>query len=182
MNSRKRLLLTTTLISSLVLIPKLYANEVKDTKPLAPPNAHAEMKAASGSKVSGTIDITESNAGIKIQYKLSGLNKNGKHGFHIHENGDCSSADAKSAGGHYHKLDESGGTSSNNPARYAGDMPEIKADKKGNAKGSFIVSGLSIDKNIPVLNHAIIIHGAPDDISKPSAPRIACGVITTATK
>jgi len=157
--------------------------QTKDPKPalekLKPKEAHADMQSKSGSAVKGTVHFSEGTQGLEISYDFQGLTKGQKYGFHIHENGDCSSADAKSAGKHYHEVAKTGGTSLDNPQRYAGDLPQITADASGNAKGSVKVSQLTIDKKIPIENRAIILHGGPDDITKKSAPRVACGVIKT---
>lgn len=156
-----------------------FAEELKDTAPL-PPAAEAKLQARSGSKVKGTVQLIEASDGLQVRYKLSGLKKNEKHGFHIHEKGDCSSQDAKSAGPHFMKIADGGGTSSDNPDRYAGDLPEITADAKGNAEGTVRLTHGGLNKASEVLNRAIIVHGGPDDPAKPSAKRIACGVIEKA--
>lgn len=155
------------------------ADEIKDTAPV-PPSVEARLEPKSGSKVKGIVQLTESSNGLQVRYKLSGLAKNGKHGFHIHEKGDCSSKDAKSAGPHFMKIADGGGTSKDNPDRYAGDMPEISADAKGNAEGTVLLSHGGLNKAQEVVNRAIILHGGPDDINKPSAKRVACGVIEKA--
>ncbi len=164
------------LLLTLLLCPTAFADELKDTAPV-PATAKADLKAKSGSTAKGFVQFTESNDGIQVRYKLSGLSKNSKLGFHLHEKGDCSSKDAKSAGPHYKKIEDGGGTSKDNPDRYAGDMPQIQTDANGNAEGVAMLSAGGLNKLSAVTNHAIIVHGGADDISKPSAPRIACGVI-----
>ncbi len=125
----------------------------------------------------GIVQFTESEEGVQVRYKLSGLAKNQKHGFHIHEKGDCSSKDAKSAGPHFKKIEEGGGTSKDNPDRYAGDLQEVESNSEGNAEGTTLLSQGGLTKLTHVKDRAIILHGGPDDITKVSAPRIACGVI-----
>lgn len=166
------------LLAPALLMPAFvaHANEMKDNTPL-PPSAKAELSAKSGSKVKGSVQVSESKEGLQVRYKLSGLEKNSKHGFHIHEKGDCTSADAKSAGPHYMKVETGNGTSTDNPDKYAGDMPEITADAKGNAEGTTLLSHGGLNKIGEVTNRAIIVHGGPDDITKPSAKRVACGVL-----
>lgn len=145
--------------------------------------ARAVMESKSGSKVSGTIIFEETPAKtLRITYKLKGLNKNQNHGFHVHEKGDCSSVDAKSAGTHFSPVAPTGGTSIETPQKYAGDLPMIKADGQGRAEGSFDTNTISLDADHPVLNRAIILHGGPDDPTKPSAHRFACGQIQAVTK
>lgn len=141
------------------------------------PKATATLESKNSSNVKGTVEFSETAEGLQVKYALSGLAKDQNHGFHIHEKGDCSSADAKSAGPHYHKVAETGGTSLDFPGKYAGDLPAIKADAAGRAEGQFLVTGVTIDKVNPIDGRAIIVHGGPDDPTKKSAPRVACGLI-----
>ena len=153
------------------------------TPAAAPAHMHkakADLEAKSGSKIKGTVMFEETTDGLKVSYDMSGLKAGKDHGFHVHEKGDCSSKDGKSAGPHYMKVADSPGTSKENPAKYAGDLPMIKADAKGMAKGEFVVKGLSVDQENPIKDRAIMVHGGPDDVKKPSAPRVACGVIKEA--
>src|SRR5438067_13017177 len=52
-----------------------------------------------GNKVSGTVTFTPVADGVQVHAEIAGLTS-GKHGFHVHEFGDCSAADASSAGAH----------------------------------------------------------------------------------
>lgn len=162
---------TTLLITSAGLALSLNVFAQTEVK------AQATMESRSKSKAAGTINFTQVNDGLKIDYKMTGLKPNGTFGFHIHEKGDCSSADAKSAGSHYHKIAETGGTSKETPGLFAGDLPQIKSDAKGVAEGSVTADKVSLNKTNPVDGLAIMVHGGPDDVTKKSAPRIACGVI-----
>src|ERR1700759_445671 len=62
--------------------------------------AVAVLHPASGSNVMGTVTFTASGDSVKVVADITGLTP-GKHGFHIHEFGDCSAPDATSAGGHF---------------------------------------------------------------------------------
>lgn len=139
--------------------------------------AHAKMISKSGSQVGGSFDFKETNHGLEIKYDLAGLPKNKTLGVHIHEKGDCSSLDAKSAGDHYAKIAPTGGTSLDFPGKYAGDLPPLQSDEFGKASGSFLVAQLSLVSGHTIKDRAIIIHGGPDNINEKSAPRIACGKI-----
>lgn len=139
--------------------------------------AEATLESKSKSKVSGKITFAEVKEGLKVDYKISGLKKDQQHGFHIHEKGDCSAPNAKSAGQHYIEIAPKDGTSLDSPKRYAGDFPQLKADNQGVATGSFVVPLLSVNKTNPIENRAIVVHGGPDDPKQKSPPRIACGVI-----
>lgn len=166
----KSLLLTT---AGLILSVNCYAKD---------PTAQAVLENRSGSKAAGTINFTQTKDDLKIDYKVTGLKANSSFGFHIHEKGDCSSADAKSAGSHFHKIAETGGTSKETPGAFAGDLPQIKSDAKGVAEGSVTANKVSLNKTNPVEGLAIMVHGGPDDVNKSSAPRIACGVIKSTMK
>jgi superoxide dismutase, Cu-Zn family len=143
--------------------------------------AQAEMISRNASQVSGSVAFYQTKDGVEVKYNLQNLPAKKKLGFHIHEKPDCSSVDAKSAGGHYGKLHGGGGTSLDFPDRYAGDLPQISSDAKGKAEGSFIVRDLSLSETtagkFTIKNRAIIVHEGPDDITKKSAKRISCGVI-----
>jgi Cu/Zn superoxide dismutase len=43
----------------------------------------------------------ETDGSVEIIADIEGLDPNSTHGFHIHEFGDCSALDCKSAGSHY---------------------------------------------------------------------------------
>lgn len=139
--------------------------------------AHANLESKNDSKVIGSANFKDVTGGLEIEYKILGLKKGQTYGFHIHEKGDCSSKDAKSAGSHAFKIAESGGTSIETPQAFAGDLPALVADDKGTAQGRLTVANLSMEANHPVMGLAIMVHAGPDDVSKHSPARIACGVI-----
>lgn len=144
--------------------------------------AHADLASKSGSNASGVVDFADTIQGVKIDYYIKGLQPNSVHGIHIHEKGDCSSADAKSAGGHYKELAETGGTSQSTPEKYAGDLQQIKADGQGVAQGTMMATHISVNGKNSIVNHAVVLHDGPDDVTKASPPRIACGVISKTAK
>src|SRR5260370_32237889 len=73
-------------------------------------NATATLEPKSGSQVTGTVTFAMSGDEVQVVADVQNL-KPGKHGFHIHEKGDCSSPDALSAGGHFNPMHQHhGGT------------------------------------------------------------------------
>src|SRR5512144_3309844 len=65
------------------------------------PTALAIIEPKSGSNVSGKVIFTQLPSGeTRVEANVQNATP-GKHGFHIHEKGDCSAADATSAGGHF---------------------------------------------------------------------------------
>ncbi len=141
------------------------------------PTAIATLESKSGSNVKGVVYFEETTNGVKVSYNISNLVPNQKHGFHIHEKGDCSSDDAITAGKHYMPIAKRGGTASDSPRKHAGDLPELTADANGVAKGKFVVNTLTINNRNLIRGRAILVHGGPDDITKVAPPRVACGVI-----
>ena len=130
-------------------------------------------------KVHGVVTFEAVEGGIKVVADVSGLTP-GKHGFHIHEFGDCSSADYKSAGSH---LMASGEVHAgpNDPKRHIGDMGNLVADAEGNAHLTLVDNKLSFTGPNSILGRAIIVHDGEDDLAtQPTGDaggRAACGTI-----
>ncbi|AYH46057.1 superoxide dismutase family protein [Azoarcus sp. DN11] len=147
-----------------------------------PVTAEAPLAATQGSTVSGTVKFAEGDAGVLVEARVTGLAP-GKHGFHIHEKGDCSAPDATSAGGHFNPTGEPHG-SPERGAHHLGDMPMLIADANGHAKLDTILEGVTINGKGEgnIVGRGVIVHAAPDDfLTQPtgnSGARVACGVIT----
>lgn len=143
------------------------------------PGAEARLEPRSGSSVSGTVSISESRDTLVVQANLSGLRPNAEHGIHIHDNGDCSSADAVSAGGHFNPAGVAHGPRGG--VHHAGDLPNLRADASGNARYEAWLTGLKLHGAQGVVGRSVVVHRDPDDYrSQPagnSGPRVACGVI-----
>src|SRR5688572_22259823 len=69
----------------------IFAQE-KEEKFSAPWRAVAVVRPTEGNKATGIVTFTEVADGVRVDAQITGLPP-GKHGFHIHEFGDCSSAD-----------------------------------------------------------------------------------------
>ena len=143
-------------------------------------NATAILKPTKGSQVKGTVRFNEIPPNVHIVADITGLSP-GKHGFHIHEKGDCSAPDASSAGGHFnpeHKMH--GGPDA--PEHHTGDLGNIEADSNGRAHYERTVNFLEIavDPNT-IDGKAVIVHAQEDDLhSQPvgnAGARLACGII-----
>lgn len=133
-----------------------------------------------GNKVSGTVTFTPGADGVQVHAELTGLTP-GKHGFHIHEFGDCSAADASSAGGHFNPTNQPH-AAPDAAARHEGDMGNVEADSSGNAKLDYVDHQISLANDTKsAIGRAVIVHAKPDDLkTQPSGDaggRIACGVI-----
>lgn len=138
-----------------------------------------------GHTAKGVVRFTANGDKVHIVAEIQGLSPNAKHGFHIHQYGDCSALDGKSAGGHYNPTGTPHGLP---PAaeRHAGDLGNLQADAHGTAHYELTVDNIMIaGPHNPVLGRAIIIHGKEDDGGQPTGnagPRIGCGVIGIAKK
>lgn len=146
----------------------------------------AKMQPTQGNKASGTIWFSEGFGKVKVEVNVTGLDPNSKHGFHIHEFGDCSASDGASAGGHFNPEINTHG-SPDSDTHHAGDLGNLETNNRGEARSVFEVKGISINSGAnPIIGRAVIIHKNPDDlISQPTGgagARIACGVIGAATR
>jgi Cu-Zn family superoxide dismutase len=130
--------------------------------------------------VTGTVTFTDTGEKLTFVADIDGLEPNTEHGFHIHEKGDLSDPDLKSAGGHFNPTHEHhGGPTSEH--HHAGDLGNLKADANGHAHLEGTVEHASLSGDNSILGRSVIIHAKPDDEkSDPagnSGARIAGGVI-----
>ena len=133
-----------------------------------------------GNKVSGTVTFTPVADGVQVHAEITGLTP-GKHGFHIHEFGDCSAADASSAGAHFNPTNQPH-AGPDAAARHEGDMGNVEADASGNAKLDYVDHQISLANDAKsAIGRSVVVHAKPDDLkTQPSGDaggRIACGVI-----
>jgi Cu-Zn family superoxide dismutase len=143
--------------------------------------AIAVLHSASGSQVAGTVTFTKTGDTVQVVADITGLTP-GKHGFHIHEFGDCSAADASSAGGHFNPMKKPHGAP-DSPDRHAGDMGNLEADSTGKAHLELKDSMLKLSGENSILGRGVIVHEKVDDWSQPvgnAGGRLACGVIGVA--
>lgn len=143
--------------------------------------AQATLADSKGKEV-GTVTLTETPNGVLLRAEFKGLPA-GELGFHVHETGQCTPPDFKSAGGHLaggkkHGLLVEGGP-------HAGDMPNIHVSESGSLTIEVLNTGLSLDNGEGAVfdkdGSAVLVHAHADDYkSQPSGDagdRIACGVI-----
>ncbi len=129
----------------------------------------------------GWAKLTEHEQGVRLQLKATGLTP-GKHGFHIHEKA-FTWLDFKTAGGHFNPEAKKHGHD-NPDGSHLGDMPNLVADKDGNASLDLILEGATIAAGAKdsLIGKSIIIHAAEDDYKSDPAgnagDRIAGGIIS----
>ncbi|HYX37378.1 MAG TPA: superoxide dismutase family protein [Oligoflexus sp.] len=146
--------------------------------------AEATLAPKSGSKMAGTVVFNRSDKGLQIVASVTGGTP-GRHGIHIHEKGDCSAADASTAGGHFNPTGAPHAAPTAQ-ARHVGDLGNITVKQDG-------VGLLSLDvPNVKgltgwdaIVGKSVVVHAQGDDLktqpSGASGDRIACGVIEATT-
>ena len=139
------------------------------------------MAPASGSLVSGRLHATPTPNGVRITGELGGLSLGSTHAIHIHEKGDCSAADATSAGGHFNPAQHPHGRAGSGP-HHGGDMDNIVANANGVARVDVQAIGVTLcGGDTDIGGRAVVVHAAADDYqSQPAGnagARVACGVI-----
>lgn len=144
--------------------------------------AIAVLHPTKGSSVRGLVTFEAVDKGVRVVADVSGLTP-GKHGFHIHEFGDCSSDDGTSAGGHFNPTGMPHSMPSSDK-RHVGDLGNIEADKKGDAHLDYVDQMLSLEGVNSIIGRGVIVHEKEDDLkSQPTGAaggRLACGVVGVA--
>jgi len=144
--------------------------------------AVVNLSSASASLVSGTLTLVPVAGGVRISGEIGGLQPGRAHGFHVHEKGDCSAADASSASGHFNPFSQPHGRAGTG-AHHAGDIDNIVANIDGVARVDVQLAGVTLGGGAvnDIAGRALIVHAAADDYtSQPSGnagARVACGVI-----
>ncbi len=144
-----------------------------------PTKAIAVLHPTKDSNVEGTVTFTKSGDEMRVVADVTGLTP-GKHGFHIHEFGDCSSPDGKAAGGHFNptKVPHAGHDAE---PRHVGDLGNIEADSSGKAHLELSDKLMTMSGDTSIIGHGLIVHEKADDLkTQPTGDaggRLACGVI-----
>lgn len=141
-------------------------------------------------KAIGTIHAYDSENGLVLSMQLTGLPV-GPHGFHLHENGDCSPAEKDgqmvaglAAGGHYDP-EQSGKHLGPSGEGHKGDLPVVFVEPQEMALNT-IVKRVKVVPRLAVADlrgRALIVHAGGDNYRDEPKPlggggaRIACGVV-----
>lgn len=130
--------------------------------------------------VRGTVVFAQFGDEVEVVATVTGLEPNTTHGFHIHEKGDLSDPKLLSTGGHWNPDGGHHGAPSA-PHSHAGDLGNLKADDKGNARLVVRTREFSLTREPSALGHAVIVHAKADDLTSQPAgnagDRVAGGVI-----
>jgi Cu-Zn family superoxide dismutase len=151
-----------------------------EAAPAAPKTIEAVLQAKSGSKLSGKVTLTETAEGVKVVLSVENV-KPGDHGAHIHEKGDCSAADAASAGGHYNPTSHPHALPANSP-RHLGDLGNITVGKDGKGTLEIVAAGANLKDGdaSSFVGRSLIVHEKKDDGGQPTGNaggRIGCAEI-----
>lgn len=134
------------------------------------------------STVRGIVVFTQKNGYVEVKGKIVGLTP-GKHGFHVHEFGDCTAPDGSSAGGHFDP-DKSKHGGPEDKERHVGDLGNIDANAAGVAEFTRKDKMIALNGAHAIIGRGLIVHAKADDLkSQPSGDaggRVACGVIGVA--
>ena len=145
-------------------------------------NAVARLELGADRADGGAIMFSEEVDGVRIVAHIVGAPP-GTHGLHIHELGDCSSDDFKSAGGHFNPTAAAHGAPED-AERHAGDLGNIEIGEDGSGHLELMSDMLSVGGGEnSVIGRGVILHAKADDlVSQPTGAagaRLACGVVVS---
>lgn len=133
-----------------------------------------------GNQAHGTVIFRPTEKGVSLEVAIQGLPSGTKHGFHVHEFGDCSAPDAASAGPHYDPTNMLPGKHRHGMLPL-GDLENLAAGADGRVSAKFEAPKLSIaGAQNPILGRALVLHATfadPKDPLGDAGDRIACGTI-----
>lgn len=129
--------------------------------------AIANLASASGTLVSGRVELRAAADGVRVTGTVGGLVRNGAHGLQVHERGDCSAVDARSAGAYFDPTGARG---------VGGSSDRIVADPSGVARVDLLLRGAVLGGGAAndIAGRALVVLGAT---SGAIGARVACGVI-----
>lgn len=173
------LIATGILLSAQACTNNSKQDESEDNEVGTVNNAVCVINSTEGNNVTGVVTFTTVPDGVKVVADLKGLTP-GKHGFHIHQYGDCSASDGTSAGGHFNPENVKHGGPTDT-FRHVGDLGNIEADADGNGHYERVDNMLRLNGSYSIIGRAIVVHAGEDDLtSQPTGAagaRVACGVI-----
>jgi Cu-Zn family superoxide dismutase len=147
-----------------------------------PTKAIAVLKPTDGNKVWGWVTFTKDGDKVKVVGDIEGLTP-GKHGFHVHEFGDCSAKDGASAGPHFNPQNSPHAAHESSP-RHVGDLGNLEAGADGKAHIDLTDSMMKLDGANSIIGRGVIVHAVADDLkSQPAGnagARQACAAIGVA--
>ena len=156
----------------------------KETASTPSKQATAAIGSASGSEVTGTAVFKKNGDSITLTVEIQNAAP-GEHAVHIHEVGDCSSPDGKSAGGHWNPTEVAHGEWGEGEF-HLGDIGNMTVAGDGTGKIELTTDQWEMGTGSirDIVGKGIIVHAGADDFtSQPSGAagaRIGCGAIVLA--
>ncbi len=138
------------------------------------------IEAKSDSKVTGEVKLEEVEGGVRVLVSVENAPP-GEHGTHIHETGDCSAPDGKSAGGHFNPASVEHGLPTED-AHHLGDLGNLKVSEDGSGTLHAVMKGVTLEPggDKSYLGRALIFHEKEDDGGQPTGnagKRLGCAVL-----
>ncbi|MEQ9498619.1 MAG: superoxide dismutase family protein [Deltaproteobacteria bacterium] len=128
------------------------------------------------SGIGGEVKLEAVEGGVKVSVSVKNAPP-GKHGTHIHEKGDCSSPDGKSAGGHFNPKGVDHGMPEGAP-HHLGDLGNIEIGEDGTGSLEATMTGATLDGGeLSFIGRALIFHEKVDDGGQPTGnagARLGC--------
>jgi Cu-Zn family superoxide dismutase len=133
--------------------------------------AVVEFFPARHSDVHGLLHVRIIDNGVLFRGNVFGL-KAGLYGFGVHENGDCSAFDGKSAGG----LIAANGSGSAKPL---GRLDDLVVEHDGGANFQRVEERLTLSGSNSIVGKSLVVEAWPYDpkTDPTSVPFVACGVV-----
>ncbi len=138
--------------------------------------AVARLVPRNGSATNGLATFVQ--RGDKVAVTVTAFNVGeGLHSVYIHQNGNCTSPNAASAGPVWNAADAS------NAGKRSGELPQLRAGTEGDGTLIAMVSDISVGtgRANDVVGHSVVVHAEIDRDPKPEFgvrnDWIACGVI-----
>lgn len=140
-----------------------------------------------GSRVKGIVRFIEDleDNTVVIDINISGLKKNGKHGFHVHESGDLTDQ-CESMCAHFNPYGKTHGCPGMKE-RHVGDLGNLETDEKGIANYVMVDNVIKLRGKCNIIGRGLIIHADEDDCGQGdnkdslktgnAGKRIACAII-----
>ncbi len=162
--------------------PEATPPPIEVQAPPAAASAHTTLSPTEGNQTAGSLQFTVVDGVVHATGEVTGLTAGARHGFHLHEHGDCSAPDATSAGGHFNPAGVDHGRVGHG-SHHGGDSDNLEANADGVATVDARFEGVTIGDGAAtdIVGKGVIVHADADDyVTQPTGnagARLACGVI-----